>query len=69
MLKFISFSKATRKNQIHYIKDNIMNLVEEVYNDVPHLFPVPLIDRHHDEDDLENLIWMFIKRNSIRKKQ
>lgn len=44
-----------------------MRLIEEVYNDVPHLFTVPPIDRKHEDEDLENTTWMFIKCNALSK--
>lgn len=63
-VQLLSYSKATLKQQIANRKSNITNLVEEVYAQFPHMFPIPPVNEGYDDEELENSIWMFIKKNN-----
>lgn len=67
MVKLLAFSKATIKHQIACRKHNIIRLVEEVYNEEPHLFPIPPASDRYDDDEIEEIIWEFISRNTSNK--
>lgn len=63
MAKLLSFSRATLKHQIASRKDDVKLLIDEVYNEHPHMFPVPATKDDHENDELKHIAWGFIKKN------